>query len=422
MTINSNSPRQSAQAKIKITEGQISLFLLCIFFFVLPLSAYKLKILYAYITISVLVMMVVSIHRNALPAKWTPFVVTSMIYVGIPATSLFTSSYPGSTLDALIATGPINLGLAFLASFVPRDRIILAVVFVVKALVIAFFVAAIAIIAMYGSLRPETVQAKASTGSLSNLLAANLVLAAPYLVWAHRERIGSAVWIRVLICVCVLLCLLAMSRSSVVVLFVVFLLMQCIKSKSTVRKFLFATRYVLVTFSLLTFLHVIGGDDAITAKLLSRFGDSQITSNLNITPDRTAQDYRRALMYHEGFLMSMEFWPVGSGFGGLAPYIEDSWGVAVVSHNSIITIVGELGIVGVFSYCCVTGYILLHIYRLRSSSVRLQQYFAFVSGIALFAAFALSMTRPVDGIYLLPILLVFILRLNPSGQGRNSGG
>lgn len=395
---------------MKISTSRLVYFFLQGFIITFPLKLLLFKALYIYVaTCIALTILLLLIARRPLVVTRS-FLLAGGLYL-IPLLSLITTSYVDVTRGALMALS-LNIGLAFLASYnrnqeeLPRLISILACSFS-----IVIFLISIVIFSTYGSLRPMGRQMADTVGSFSNHAAAIAILTLPYLFWADKYRLINKIVVRFAITASILIALLSLSRAAFILVLMVLILMQLSLSRR-IGGAILKVAFICFGILLLNFVsYLIWGDSSLIAQITSRFQDSQILSFGISPPDRDLNDYGRAAMYFEGYQMFLEYWPLGSGFGGLAPYMEEKLGFGYVSHNIVITAAGELGLVGAIGYFFIFSAITIRLWRLKKSSSELISDLAKSSLVFTFVFFIYSLLRPFGGVYIFPIIMGLVLQI-----------
>lgn len=393
-----------------ISASKLVFFFLQGFIILFPVKILLFKTLHIYVTTSiVLVICLLLIARHPLVITKS-FLLAGGIYL-IPLLSLFTTSYVGETRGALLALS-LNIGLAFLASNIRKqEQCPKAISLVACSFSIVIFLTSIVIVSAFGSLRPTSAQMAEAVGSFSNHAAAISVLTLPYLFWANKYRLVNKIVVQFAIAASIIIAMLSLSRAAVILLLMVLILMQLSLSR-TRSGAIFKIALICFGILFLNFVsYLIWGDNSLIAQVIFRFQESQVV-NIGITrPDRDLNDYRRASMYFEGYQMMQEYWPLGSGYGGLAPYMEGKLGLGVVSHNIVITAAGELGLIGAIGYTLVFLAIAKRLWRLKKSSSQLMRDLAKSSLVFVFTFLIYSLSRPFDGVYIFPIIMGMVLQI-----------
>lgn len=395
---------------MKISTSRLVYFFLQGFIIIFPLKVLLFKTLHIYVAtcIALTILLLLTARRPLVVNR--SFLLAGGLYL-IPLLSLITTSNVDVTRGALMALS-LNIGLAFLASYnrnqeeLPRSISILACSFS-----IVIFLTSIVIFSTYGSLRPIGAQMAEAVGSFSNHAAAIAILTLPYLFWADKYRFINKIVVRFAITASILIALLSLSRAAFILVLMVLLLMQLSLSRR-IGGAIFKVAFICFGTLLINFvLYLIWGDSSLIAQVTSRFQDSQVWSIGISLPDRDLNDYGRAAMYFEGYQMLLEYWPLGSGFGGLAPYMEEKLGFGYVSHNIVITAAGELGLIGVIGYTFIFSTIVIRLWRLKKSSSELISDLAKSSLVFVFTFLLYSLTRPFGGVYIFPIIMGMVLQI-----------
>lgn len=142
--------------------------------------------------------------------------------------------------------------------------------------------------------------------------------------------------------------------------------------------------------------------------VLDRFKGSQLTSIEGLTdPSRDAEDYRRALIYAQGFKVIAEEPVTGIGYGALTRHLEELHGRGIISHNLIITAWGEMGIPGLVALFWLVGAVFMGLGKYRKKGVGLtsDKFLAAATLCALIVVFIHAQFRPLFSNPMFPVLL-----------------
>jgi len=106
-------------------------------------------------------------------------------------------------------------------------------------------------------------------------------------------------------------------------------------------------------------------------------------------------DYERKLMYFEGYQSFLRHPVRGIGYQNLREATDEAYGIGVVSHSLVITLLAELGIPGTVLFAVLIGG---YFHRLRIARARAEleatRMFIRACGLAMLACLLLSMTQP----------------------------
>ena len=379
------------------------------FILLYPTSIFLFKSLHIYVALWVIIIAIVKVHRSDFFFQKT-FFLAGGIYL-LPIVSLATTNYPSATKLALLSYF-VNIGLALLASQkfhnkLPKKIALIALIFALVA-----FASSMSIILAFGSLRPTSGAMKDIVGSYSNGVSSIAILSLPYLFWAKKHRILKPRLVNFAIIACVYVTIMSGSRAALIMVGLTILCMQWVlhpKAIERAQKVLFV---LLATFFIAIYSYLTSGADSVVYQTIQRLQASQIFDLLGSAPNRDAGDFARVAMYSSGIMMIGEFWPLGSGLGGLAPYMEDTVGFGYVSHNILITAFGELGMVGGVGYSIIFYAIYRRLKIIKMSSSKMIADLGAAS-IIFFGVFILySFTRPINGIYIFPLLMGLVLQLS----------
>jgi len=333
---------------------------------------------------------------------------TAAVYVFflLPIISVLWSHYPEETLwrGSLVL---INIGIFYLmltANRYDAEIVISKLVIIVPFITLIVFMI---IYMVYGSIRPDTVAMDEQIHSISNDLPALVVLCVPYLLMVPGI-VRSKILIWGAVAASLFVVLLSQSRGGLMMILLSILMsIFMYPDKRSIRIIKFAK--LSVAAILITAVMVFSfGLDRLVMPVIDRFENSQLTSlNGFINPTKGGKDYRRAVMYSEGINAIYEEPILGIGYGSLSPYIEKSYIFSIVSHNLIITSLGEMGIPGLMvllwlMFSIVVG---LRNYRGGNAGTKKDKYFAAATLAALIVAFAHAQFRPLYSNPMVPVLL-----------------
>ncbi len=393
-----------------MSVSSIVVFFLQGFIFLYPARLFLFKTLHIYVAAcAAFLSLCLFVARRPLVVKKS-FILAGGIYL-VPLFSVFATSYPEETRVALLASS-VNIGLAYMASYkLDREVLLRAIALVALSFSIMLFVSSFFVVAVFGSLRPEGSQMAGVVGSFSNHASAIALLSLPYLFWARKYGLISKMIGNLAIVASVIVAVLSLSRAAFVILFMIVILTPFVLSRGAGSGILKAA---LICFSVL-FLNLVSylvwGENSLIAQLVTRFQESQVLSGGVIQPSKDLYDYARAAMYFEGYKMTLDYWPLGSGIGGLSAYMEERLGFGLVSHNILITAAGELGIVGAVSYPLIFLGISLRLWALRRCKMEILSDLGKISFVFLFSFLVYSLVRPFDGVYIFPILMGLVLQI-----------
>lgn len=278
----------------------------------------------------------------------TPYTVAILLLFIYPVVTYLWSTYPDETLyraSVVIVQIPVfllTLAIVLNASLPNVYRFLVLYV-------TAFALVSICIFIVYGTFRPDTYAMKQVVGSFSNSASSTVLCCLPFFLMNRRRALSNYVSYG-LVGLSVAIIVLSQSRSALgllVIAIILTLLFSPDSKLNRIMRFLFG---VLCASCIFLYITSSGFGNQVVGDTVTRFFDSQLISGSNIldsilNPDRSGQDYVRTLMYQQGLELIKNNWLFGAGFGTLKSVMADSVGRGTVSHNWIITSLGEMGVV-----------------------------------------------------------------------------
>lgn len=287
-----------------------------------------------------------------------PLIIASLILICYPVIT---------TLWSIDSSETTARSLTMLATHLPL--FILTVSFVVSRggrhvengfliLILAFSVVSLFLYLNFGAIRADSSIMKETTGAFSNIAAAACLYSLAFLIPTKRSSKYFLIFSFTTISAIAII-IISESRSALLLSFLFFMVtitfmpgqrrQRGIKVVSIFSTFIFG-------FAFLSYL--LAGTELLTP-VIERLLSSQLLgtggfAEAVLDPDKEADDYKRTLMYAGGYDLIKNYWVFGAGFGVLKVSMESTFGVGAISHNWIITALGELGIIGIGTMLAIT--------------------------------------------------------------------
>ncbi len=345
----------------------ISSFLFTLSFALYPISALALyKIFFVGIAASF-----TSLLFSGKLKRWTTFiknptVILALLLFALPFASQTWSQFPEETLNR----SPVVLLqiLIFIAS---------ATIFmsngwrfgISTSLVIATTLAIVSIYLLhqYGSIRATSREMKDFSGAFSNLASSTFLVLFPLFLKASKKH-ANAAFLYAGLGISIIVIVLSESRSAIALLLFGFLMLTLFSPERKAKRVFNFLVFSLAVATTTAFLVIYLKEQITSLPVVGRFLDSQLVSGSGplasiLSPDSSANDYMRALMYNTGLEVIENNWLIGAGYGSIKGYMDLQYGFGVVSHNWIITCLGELGITGLILFLAFVTRLLIGLYR-----------------------------------------------------------
>lgn len=238
----------------------------------------------------------------------------------------------------------------------------------------------------YGTLRPETyaeaISLGQTTSSFSNEAASMVEGCYPLLFYfAIVNKRKTVPIIALLMSFFVLIA--SQSRGAILGL-IIFFPITIWMLKNSVRKKTIRITMWLFILSLISMIMIMSQlDSSYLDRIIDR-SEGWDSWKFN-QPEVGINDYARYVMVYEGINAIQETPFVGIGFNGLNGRIEDLYGISIVSHNILITVWGEMGILGLISFTWLVVFVILRFikyrvyFRVRDNNLYLLYSFALIA-------------------------------------------
>jgi O-antigen ligase len=185
----------------------------------------------------------------------------------------------------------------------------------------------------FGGIRPYDLDTADSIGATANSGALWLIASLPFIICLVRGGDKRARWELVLACF-----LIAVSESRAGYLLAVFCFVADVYlHRASIGRFVGdMLKYATLVLALVGFAWCL----PVTRPLIvDGFSRAVLTS----TQDAAAADIERLAMFQVGWSSFLEHPLWGVGYDNVGPLVEDAYGVKIVSHNILITLIAEAG-------------------------------------------------------------------------------
>jgi O-antigen ligase len=263
------------------------------------------------------------LSRHALPL---------LIFFAYLSSTAFWSEYPGQTLETVAVTSIFLVVWAqffLLNSNYDENEVIQLFRYVPYVVAITYIYLGL----RFGAIRPFDLDTADSIGATANAGALWLVASLPFIFCLVRGGDKRARWELFLAYF-----LIAVSESRAGYLLAVFcLLADVYLHRASLRRFARdAVKYGVLVLALVGFAWYL----PVTRPLIEEgFGRAALTS----TEDEAAADIERLAMLQVGWDSFLEHPLLGIGYDNVGARVEDAYGVKIVSHNILITLLAEAG-------------------------------------------------------------------------------
>lgn len=275
---------------------------------------------------------------------------------------------------------------------------------VVKYLPLATLASLIFFSVTYGGVRVSKLDLGDSASKLSafsNHASSTVILLIPLLLAYMKITKGGYLYLFSLFSA-ISVVLLSQSRASISLL-VFILFLSIFLFNPNARKLLKnILLYVFIAIATLFPLSQLEVTNNILEPIVHRFEQSQISSSiadvLTKEPSKEDDDFGRAIMYYEGVNLIKEHYVLGIGYNSFKYYLDDRYGLEIISHNLFITAWGELGLLGLLLIIFIIWQTFKKPWQARKAAIkRGDSYYMFLySGIliSIIVAWLNFMTRP----------------------------
>lgn len=248
-------------------------------------------------------------------------------------------------------------------------------------------------------------------GSFSNQAWGVSIVTLPLLIANFRVKRISVALTVIAVLACALTVFISQSRMAFFIFFLaVFFSVWCSPGKilmKAIRTFSYAVAAMLIGGVLVLAL----GYDATIGTVKGRFEQSQLSANfLSEPPQVGLKDYARISIYQSGLQAILERPVTGIGYKTLKPYMEDKLGFGYASHNIVITFWAEMGLGAFLLFIWISYRYFFGMLSITFSTYVSQEsrYLAGALGAPMVLILVSSLTRPLEGNYMYPILLGFL--------------
>ncbi len=268
------------------------------------------------------------------------------LFFSLPFFSVIWAHYPSETLF-LGAIHLINIFIFYMTLQVGKKSIIGLVRKLVIVIPIITALIFFAFLMIFGSVRAASSEMKEVVLSFPNIGAAFVVLLIPYLIISKQLGL-SRNWRNFLWVASLFIIFMSEGRSAIgLSIMGIFLTYFILKGFNLRILFKALSVAGLILFSGLI-LDTTLKKGLINSTATRLINSTNLVDNVLKGPDQSADDYRRALQYYYGIEAIKENPILGIGFRGLKPYMIErlhNERLGVISHNIIITTLGEMGLI-----------------------------------------------------------------------------
>lgn len=204
---------------------------------------------------------------------------------------------------------------------------------------------------VHGALRPYNAETKDAMGATANVSSTQLAIILPFLIWRMREFRSSQVAFFLSLC----LILVAQSRTAYIIMILSLIVAMIINSKDISTFLVQSAKLTLGLVMIMGLLFLLPRTkDLIIAGYDRLVENDSYNLELSNTGAIRGNDVRK-LMLVGGWQLHTEHPLRGIGFYNLSPQLEEKYGLGVVSHNLLISLLAELGWLGFLLYCVLVG-------------------------------------------------------------------
>lgn len=268
----------------------------------------------------------------------------------------------------------------------------------------------------FGTVRQSDPEVVRYVGSYSNIAAAFAVLCVPFAVLG-AQRATQKLPFYIALAVIGLIVILAESRASIVLYFGGLLLtVMMMPGRAEVKTARLLVLLAALFLTVVALAPLLANLQAVSS-VIQRFAESQLFELGGAgMPLRDEGDFGRAVMYFEGFKIVRENWLMGIGYGALYARMEALYDFGLASHNLIITAVGEMGMLGLFSVVWALGAGVARLWRVRRDEA--EDFDLRCAATVTIAAIAMAVVqaqfRPFHSHEMIPLLLAMAALLGRS--------
>jgi len=244
----------------------------------------------------------------------------------------------------------------------------------------------------YGAVRATSYVMKEEVGSFSNTAPAILLASLPYLfcfLMTDRKR-----WLLYLggVTLTILIVFMSGGRAAYLMLLLALSSITILMRRDLISGLSLLTKIVVILFLLACVTVSVLGYKKTIGQVALRFQQTEVPQ-LEDAPTRgEVGDYGRLLMYYAGLQVIKQHPLTGIGFYGFSKYVEEIFGVSVISHNIVFTVWGELGLPGllVFFWIVISGFVKLWRARASKELVKSEEFFFYSAS---FISFGVLLTH-----------------------------
>jgi hypothetical protein len=267
----------------------------------------------------------------------------------------------------LLAFATITIMAARARSWRDNERLLLTAT---TGFVFSAFIITIGFYAMYGGVRfhgmRETIVGIHGVRSASYF--ATAIPVAAYIIAVGRSRLGSAV-----LAAAIIGALLSQSRSGIAATMIALLMSYSLVGRD-LRIRLGLAPIVLALAVIVGLLGIMIFPDILESDALRRLQGTNLghyvgTNSESLSNRANVEDWQRRVMYAVGWENVGEFRVIGSGYYSTGFLVKERFGEFVPSHNLVVTVIGELGLIGGLIFG-VFAYLVAHSSLSLLSSVR----------------------------------------------------
>lgn len=327
-------------------------------------------------------------------------VLLSFVGLWSMASALWSPNLVHTLRSAVVLFGFVYIAFAFYYAGVSKGMAMLF--WVVVLIPVSYTLISGTLLMIYGTVRPyaitDAVSAAYSTRAASHIIVCLPLLLFFYRWWPNRRPIILAAF-----SLCAFVLLSSGTRSALVTTALVFPIYAVATHRNMTSLLKVAMKFLAAALvaAALSFLisKVTSAPLPVVERIMSTdislfFADDNILSK---GKSAVGADYGRAIMYVEGFKLITSPSLSGAGFGSLGFITESNWNHFVMSHNLVITLLGELGVTGALLFSVMALLLIRRIVGFRKLNKTMEPFvFEFIGSIATLLAMGLiiSMYRP----------------------------
>lgn len=393
-----------------LLSSKVAYFFLIVFILSYPFSIFLLKTLHIIAFSGLAVTLLINLCERKGRVQYSSEMWLLLTIYLYPFASILWTDYFSKTIEGLLLVS-VNIPLVLLALHAQRFEGVNRVCVISRLVPLVMFAMALFIFIRFGSFRPNSQLMGRSVGSISNHAAALTLMCLPLQLWSLKRQRQNRFFTYGSLLASLLVVFLSEARAAFVLLIMIFLLSAYWahgRFDQKLGRFVFGTSlFITVSFLVVLFL----GWDKTFGQVIHRFEDSQLLRGLlTMRAEAGLGDYARTSMYLQGLELVKIHWMFGAGYNALYPFMEGNIGFGLVSHNLIITALGEQGIMGLFLYALFFMKIIsLFLKGMKKNSPNMKDYSS-TGLIIVVLFFAYSLIRPYQTIFVFPIIISFMYK------------